>query len=69
MYYGHIRGLIGSAFDHKSLLPGFESRRGHMSRMFHIDFGGRSAHLAYNVHKSGRKISIIITITYILQYE
>jgi len=27
-----------------------------------INFGGRSAHLAYHVHQSGRKTSIIITI-------
>jgi len=27
-----------------------------------ITFGGRSAHLAYHVHKGGRKTSIIIII-------
>ena len=31
----------------------------HLWRRF-ITFGGRSAHLAYHVHKSGRKTSIII---------
>ena len=55
----------GSVLDHRSLPPGFESRRGHIWRLFHlrlrfITFGGRSAHLAYHVHKSGRKTSIII---------
>jgi len=30
-----------------------------------ITFGGRSAHLAYLVHKSGRKTSIIITSIYV----
>ena len=45
----------------------FESRRGHIWRLFHlwlrfITVGGRSAHLAYHVHKSGRKTSIIIII-------
>ena len=57
----------GSVLDHRSLPPVFESRRGHIWRLFHfwlrlITFGGRSAHLAYHVHKSGRKTSIIIMI-------
>jgi len=43
----------------------FESRRGHIWRVFHlwlcfITFGGRSAHLPYQVHKSGCKTPIII---------
>jgi len=43
----------------------FESRRGHIWRLFRlslrfITFVGRSIHLAYVVHKSGRKTSIII---------
>ena len=55
----------GSVLDHRSLPPVFESRRGHIWRLFRlwlrlITFGGRSAHLAYFVHKSGRKTSIII---------
>jgi len=57
----------GSVLDHRSLPPVFESRRGHIWRLFHlslrlITFGGRSAHLAYYVHKSGRKTAIIIII-------
>ena len=58
----------GSVLDHRSLPPVFESRGGHIRRLFRlwlrlITFGGRSAHLAaYRVHKSGRKISIIIII-------
>ena len=59
----------GSVLDHRSQPPGFESRSGHIWRVFHlwlhlITFGGRSAHLhlAYHVHKSGRKTSIIIII-------
>ena len=53
----------GSVLDHGSLPP--ESRRGHIWRLFHlwlrsIIFRGRSAHLAYLVHKSGRKTSTII---------
>jgi len=49
--------LIINALDHRSLSPEFESRRGHI-------------HLAYHVHKSGRKTSInqsinqLITFTY-----
>jgi len=55
----------GSVLDHRSLPPVFESRRGHIWRLFRlllrlITFGGRSAHLAYLVQKSGRKTSIII---------
>ena len=55
----------GSVLDHRSLPPVFESRHGHIWRAFHvwlhfITFGGRSAHLAYHVHKSGCKTSIII---------
>jgi len=50
--------------DHRSLPPVFEYRRGHIWKLFHlwlrfITFGGRSVHLAYQVHKSGRKRSII----------
>jgi len=57
----------GSVLDHISLPPVFESRRGHIRRLFRlslrlITFGGRSAHLAYIVHKIGRKTSIIIII-------
>ena len=33
---------------------------------FRITFGGRPAHLAYQVHKSGRKTSIIIIIIIII---
>ena len=55
----------GSVLDHRSLPPVFESRRGHIWRLFRlllrlIIFGGRSAQLAYLMHKSGRKTSIII---------
>ena len=47
--------------------PEFESRHRHMWRVFHlwlpfITFGGRLAHLAYPVHKSGRKTPIVINI-------
>jgi len=55
----------GSVLDDRSLPPRFESRRGHIWKLFHlwlrfITFGGRSVHLAYHVHKSGRKTLIII---------
>ena len=57
----------GSVLDHRSLPPMFESRHGHIWKLFHlrlrlITVGGRSAHLANNVHKRGRKTSIIIII-------
>jgi len=56
-----------SLLDHRSLPPVFESRHGHIWRVFHlwacfITFEGRSAHLAYHVHKSGRKTSIIVIL-------
>ena len=59
-----FRGLTCSALDHRSLPPEFEFRRGHIWRVYHlslrfITFGGRSAYLAYHVHKSGRKSSIV----------
>ena len=58
-----LRGLTVSALDHRSLPLEFESRHGHNWRVFHlwlrfITFGGRAAHLAYHVHKSGHKTSI-----------
>jgi len=57
----------GSALDHRSLPSEFESRRGHIWRLFHLSlpfvtFGGRSAHLAYLVHKSGCKTPVIIIV-------
>ena len=53
----------GSLLDYKPLPAMFESRHGHIWGLFHlrfhfITFGGNSAHLAYLVHKSGRKTSI-----------
>ena len=63
----------GSVLDHRSLPPVFESRRGHVWRLFHlwirfITFGGRSAHLAYLVYKPGRKTLIIIIIIIFLSW-
>ena len=63
LLFTDLRGLIGSVLDRRSLPPEFESWRGHIWRVFHfrlriIPRGGRSAHLAYQVHKSGRKTSI-----------
>ena len=53
----------GSMLDDRSLPPEFESQ--HIWRLFHlwlrlITFGGRSAHLAYLMHRSGHKTPIII---------
>jgi len=57
----------GSVLDHRSLPPVFESWRRHIWRLFRlslrfITFGCGSSHLAYLVHKSGRKTSIIIML-------
>ena len=53
-------GLIGSAVGLRSTAPGFKSQPGYARRMFQlrvglVTFGGRSFHLAYSVHISGRK--------------
>ena len=60
-----LRGLVGSALNHRSLPPQFEYQRRHIWRVFHlrlrfINFGGRSAYLAYRVHTSCRKTPITI---------
>jgi len=60
-------GLTGTFLEHRSLPPVFESRRGHIWRVFHlwlrfITFGCRTADLVYHVHKSGRKTPIMIII-------
>jgi len=62
---GGLCGLTGSALNHRSLPPEFESRHGPLWRVFYlwvrfITFGGCSTHLAYQVHKSGCKTSIIV---------
>ena len=61
----------GSVLDYRSLPTVFESRRGHIWRLFHlwlrfITFGGRSVHLAHHVHKRGRKTPIIIIIIHMI---
>jgi len=64
---GCLVSQIGSALDHRSLPPEFESWCRHIWRGFHhwlrfITLAGRSAHLAYHVHKSGRKTSTIFIV-------
>ena len=61
--YGVPPWSSGSVLDHISLPLVFESRRGHIWRLFRlwlrlITFGGRSAHLSFLVHKHGCKTSI-----------
>ena len=68
---GHLCGPVGSALDHRSLPFGFESQHGHIWRVFHLWLGFITlesclAHLAYHVHKSGRKTSIIVICPIIL---
>ena len=51
---------MSSTVGHKSIAPGFKPWLGYVRRVFHlslhrITFGGHWAHLAYLVHKSGRK--------------
>ena len=53
-----------SVLDHRSLLPVVEYWCGHIWKLSHlwlhfITLRGNSAHLAYHVHKSGRKTSFI----------
>ena len=57
---GRLHGLSGSAVGHRSVAIGFKSRPGYVRRVFHVSlrlltFVGRSAHLAYPVHKNGLK--------------
>ena len=57
---GHFRGLISSAVGHRSIASEFNHRPGYVRRVFLlslrlINFGNRSAHLAYLVHKRCRK--------------
>jgi len=68
-----LHGLADYALDHRSLPHAFEPCLGHIWRVFHlwlrfITCGGRSDHLAYHVHKSGRKKSIIIHVPEILVF-
>ena len=51
---GRLRGLAGSALDHRSPPPEFESRRWLIRRVIDlslrfITFGGRSTHLPYTM--------------------
>jgi len=62
---GRLCGLNGSILDHGSQPPEFEPRCWHIWRLFHFFdftsfFGGRLAHLAYHVHKTGHKTLIVI---------
>ena len=59
--------LNSRALGYRSQPPEFKSWRGHVWRVFHlslrlITFRGRSANLAYHAHKSGNKISNIVSI-------
>jgi hypothetical protein len=64
---GRLHGLVGCSLEHRSLPAEFEYWCGHSWRVFHLGLsfriGCRSAHLAYLVHQSGRKTSIIIHST------
>ena len=66
--FGHY-ALTGSAVGHISIAPGFKPWPGYVRRVFNlspclITVGGRSAHLGYIMHKSGRKTA---TFTFPLQ--
>jgi len=72
-----LRGLIGSALDHRSLPLPFESRV-HIWRMFHLwlrftTFGARSTHLAYHVytkvaakHKSSVTTIVVVVVVVVV---
>jgi len=66
-FFNPLVWFSGSVLDYKLLSPVFESWWEHIWRLFQfslrfITFAGRSAHLAYQVHKSGRKTLVIIII-------
>jgi len=65
METGRLRGLAVACWTTAHYHPCSNPGVGHIWRLFRlwlrlITFGSRSAHLAYHVHKSGRKTSIII---------
>ena len=64
---GSLSSLVGRALDHRSLPSDFKSRRGIPEECLLrlITIAGRSAHLAYRVHKSGGKTSIIFLYTHL----
>jgi len=64
---GCLRHLVDSVLDHRSLPPEFKPLLGQIWRVFHlwlrfITFEGCLVNLAYHVHKSSCKTSIIIII-------
>jgi len=64
MWSRRLCGLTGSVLDHRSLPPEFESRRGHIWRVFHlwpclITFGGRSVHSAYHVLLTNQSLMML----------
>ena len=66
--FGGLHGLIGSAAGRRSLAPVFKPRSSYIRRVFRlslrlITFGGRSAHLAYLVHKSSRNRANVVLQT------
>jgi len=68
-----LNGLTGSAAGHRSIAPGFKPRLWYVRTLFHhslgvINAGGRSAHLAYREHKSGRKTSTFTFLTICLRF-
>ena len=71
IYQGCFHGLSFSVVGHRSIATGFKPRPGYVRRVFHLSlrlvtFGGRSAHLAYLVHKSGCKTSTFtFSVTYL----
>ena len=68
-YLGRLYSLTGSVVGHISIAPGFKRRPDYVRSVFHLSlrlviFGGRSAHLAYLLHKIGRKTATF-WITYL----
>ena len=64
--YGSLRGLTGSAIGHIYIYSTWvQTTDSNIRRVFHLSlgliiFGGRSPHLAYLVHKGGRKYETFI---------
>jgi len=66
----YFYGLTGSAVGYRSIVPGLKPRSSYVRRVFHLSLrsitsGGRSAHLAYPVHKSGRKTATFYIYMYL----
>ena len=70
----HLHSLVGGVLSHNLLPSEFKSRHAHIWSVFHlrlhfITIGGCSFHLAYHVHKGGRKIPVILFVKMLTELD